>query len=116
MVNLRYWWNNGFQKRFQKYTPNYTDVETQTELINVFNIGDEVSISMFVPEADTLCPFEPLRDVKMDYIQFYPNEDHGFFSYHNEPEFIEELVNQFISAIKDKDQEISKKTYISSEL
>ena len=39
------------------------DGETQTELINLSNIGDEVSISMFVPEADTLCPFEPLRDI-----------------------------------------------------
>ena len=72
MVNLRYWWNNGFQKRFQEYAPNYMEGEKQTNLINVANIGDEVSISMFVPEADELCPFDGMKDIKVDSLKWYP--------------------------------------------
>ena len=65
--------------------------ETTTDLISVANIGDRVSISMFVPEADELCPFDPLKEIKTDYVKFYPGEKHDFFGFHNGQEFIDEL-------------------------
>lgn len=94
MLNLRYWWNNGFQNRYQEFAPDYLQGERITKLIDIAAISEGASIAMFVPEVDELCPFEPLKDLKVDYIKWYKNAKHTLFDDFKEPEFVSELLQQ----------------------
>ena len=68
----------------------------RSDLVDIEAINNSgVKIVMFVPENDELCPFEPFKDIKVDYIKWYPEGvGHAFFLDYNEPEFVAELINQ----------------------
>ena len=93
-LNLIYWWNNGFQNRYQDFPSNFMDGEKKAPLIDVEAIGKDVSIAMFVPLNDELCPFEPMRDIKVDHIRHYTEGGHRIFSELNDSEFVSELIEQ----------------------
>ena len=78
--NLIYLTQNGFQGRYQKYAPNYLAGEKQTDLIDLAKVSDGVSIAMFMPVFDEMCPFKPLAELKTDYTKFMP-VTHNYFTF-----------------------------------
>ena len=98
MKNLRYYWNNGFTNRYQHYNEGWREAE----LIDTKVIGEEVTISMFVPRYDELCPFTPFEDIKVSYIRWYEDTSigHHHFDTLKDSDFVEELIEQ----LKHRDQ------------
>ena len=98
--NLIYWVNNGFQKRFQDFAPNYSEGVTRTALRNFYDVKG-TRVSMFVPENDELCPFEPLIMVKVENTNWMPNISHNWFDTGKTPQFMKELIAELKVAPKD---------------
>ena len=61
-------------------------------MIDVEEIGKDVSIAMFVPKDDELCPFLPLLEVKTDFMKWYETGGHALFTVIDDPEFVDELI------------------------
>ena len=92
-LSLIHQWQSSFQKRIQKYAPNYMSGEKQTEQIDPSKITN-VRFGVLAPQEDELCVAEALAGLQTEYIRLIPDVPHKYFDVASDKEFVDELISQ----------------------
>ena len=97
---IEHMFQNGVEKRFQEYAPNYMKGGAENRVTKDVPLGAirEVPIYMFVAEEDNVCPKEQALwtaeqiGKAVQEVRIFDKQDHAFFTYSLDLVLMESLL------------------------